>query len=95
MIVADASTCLEVGGNGDVLEPADGVHAIGSGARFAIAAARALTEASDLGALDIATKAMRIAADRCVYTNTNFFWEQLMSDGSIVSGSNTSAGSSK
>jgi len=132
MLVADATgACLEVSGNGDVLEPADGVHAIGSGARHALAAARALVRldaderrlgataggggdgggggggdgageggaasasgpAEDGGApapaaaaapaaskglftaLDIARRAMRVASDRCVYTNTCWTWE--------------------
>lgn len=125
MIVADAGTCLEVSGSGEVLEPSDGVHgaapatgaplpamravrlvqmrassrpqrwralwlpsslftarvrvaggpplpppaAIGSGARFAIAAARALVDQPQLSALDVAQRAMRIAADKCIYVS--------------------------
>lgn len=113
MLVADATgACLEISGNGDVLEPADGVHAIGSGARYALAAARALVRldedaaaaaAAGVGAgapadaaadaaaageqkkqqqggglftaLDIAQRAMRVASDRCVYTNDVWSWE--------------------
>jgi uncharacterized membrane protein YgcG len=68
MLVADATTCLEVSGKGELLEPADGVHAIGSGSRFAVAAARALLH-TGLPPLDVARRAMRIAAERCIYTN--------------------------
>lgn len=68
MIIADASTCLEVSGKGELLEPRDGVHAIGSGARFAVAAARALMGTA-LPPLEIAQRAMAISAARCVYTN--------------------------
>lgn len=68
MIIADATTCLEVSGKGELLEPADGVHAIGSGARFAVAAARALMGTA-LPPLEIAQRAMAISAARCVYTN--------------------------
>ena len=53
MIIADGSTCLEVSGSGEVLEPSDGVHAIGSGSRFAIAAARALVDLPDLTAEEV------------------------------------------
>lgn len=68
MIIADANTCLEVSGKGELLEPQDGVHAIGSGARFAVAAARALMQTA-LPPLEIAQRAMAISAARCVYTN--------------------------
>ena len=68
MIIADATTCLEVSGKGELLEPADGVHAIGSGSRFAVAAARALMGTA-LPPLEIAQRAMAISAARCVYTN--------------------------
>jgi ATP-dependent HslUV protease subunit HslV len=68
MIIADANTCLEVSGKGELLEPQDGVHAIGSGARFAVAAARALMTTA-LPPLEIAQRAMAISAARCVYTN--------------------------
>jgi hypothetical protein len=92
MIVADAATCLEVSGRGDLLEPADGVHAIGSGARFAIAAARALLQhAPALAPMEIAARAMRIAAERCVYTNNHFVWEHIAADGSASSSSGSSS----
>lgn len=71
LIVADAETILEVGGDGEVLEPADGVLAIGSGAPYATAAARALLDVDGLDASTIAHKAMRIAADSDIYTNGN------------------------
>jgi ATP-dependent HslUV protease subunit HslV len=94
MIIADATTCLEVSGRGELLEPADGVHAIGSGSRFAIAAARALMTVPGLQPLDIAQRAMRIAAEKCVYTNSNFIWECIGQDGQLQNGSNSgSAGS--
>jgi ATP-dependent HslUV protease subunit HslV len=68
MIVADAQVTLVITGNGDVLEPVGGIAAIGSGGNFALAAARALAD-SDHGAEAIARRAMKIAADLCVYTN--------------------------
>ncbi|WIA13656.1 hypothetical protein OEZ85_007218 [Tetradesmus obliquus] len=95
MIVADATTCLEVSGRGELLEPADGVHAIGSGSRFAIAAARALMTVPGLQPLDIAQRAMRIAAEKCVYTNSNFIWECIGQDGQLQSGGSSGSGSSQ
>ena len=68
---------LTVTGNGDVIEPHDGIIAIGSGGSFALAAARALIDQPGLSALDIARKSMNIAADMCVYTNHNFVEETL------------------
>ncbi|MCG8271475.1 ATP-dependent protease subunit HslV [Aquamicrobium sp. NLF2-7] len=76
MLVADKSVSLALTGNGDVLEPEQGVMAIGSGGNYALAAARALID-TDLSAEDIARKAMQIAADICVYTNHNFVVETL------------------
>ena len=69
MAVADAEMSLLISGNGDVLEPDDGLIGIGSGGPFALAAARALVSHSDLDAKGIVTEAMRIAAGICVYTN--------------------------
>lgn len=80
MVVADADQSLTITGNGDILEPHDGVVAIGSGGAYALAAARALMEVSDLPAADIATKAMKIAADACIYTNHNFTVEEIRSE---------------
>ena len=64
-------------GNGDVIEPHDGIIAIGSGSSFALAAARALIDQPGLTAQEIAEKSMNIAADMCVYTNHNFVIETL------------------
>jgi len=69
MAVADADVSLLISGNGDVLEPDDGLIGIGSGGPFALAAARALIDVDDMSAEAIARKAMAIAADLCVYTN--------------------------
>ena len=76
MIVADRSVSLVLTGTGDVLEPERGVIAIGSGGNFALAAARALID-TELDAETIARKALAIAADICVYTNTNITIESL------------------
>ncbi|RIY02860.1 ATP-dependent protease subunit HslV [Aureimonas flava] len=76
MIVADAKVTLTLTGNGDVLEPENGVIAIGSGGNYALAAARALAE-TDLSAEEIARRAMRIAAEICIYTNDNVILESL------------------
>ncbi len=77
MAVADADRCFTLTGNGDVLEPEDGIIAIGSGGNFALAAARALIDTPNLSAEDIARRAMKIAADICVYTNYNVIVENL------------------
>jgi ATP-dependent HslUV protease, peptidase subunit HslV len=69
MAVADQDRSFTLTGNGDVLEPEDGVIAIGSGGNYALAAARALIEVPDLTAEQVARRAMKIAADICVYTN--------------------------
>ena len=76
MLVADRNVSLALTGTGDVLEPEHGVMAIGSGGNYALAAARALMD-TDMGAEDIARKAMEIAADICVYTNHSFVVETL------------------
>ena len=77
MAVADKSTALVLTGTGDVLEPEDGLIGIGSGGSFALSAARALTTATELGAREVAERAMKIAADICVYTNTNLTIEEI------------------
>jgi ATP-dependent HslUV protease subunit HslV len=77
MAVADRDRSFTLTGNGDVLEPEDGVIAIGSGGNFALAAARALISVPELTAEDIARRAMRIAADICVYTNNNVIVETI------------------
>lgn len=76
MLVADPKITLCVTGNGDVLEPEQGIMAIGSGGNFALAAARALVD-SKLSAEKIAEKAMAIASEICVYTNGNIIVETL------------------
>jgi ATP-dependent HslUV protease subunit HslV len=77
MAVADADHSYTLTGNGDVLEPEDGIIAIGSGGNYALSAARALMEIDGLTAEDIARRAMRIAGDICVYTNANVIIETL------------------
>ncbi len=77
MAVADKSTSLVLTGTGDVLEPEEGLIGIGSGGNYALAAARALIDVEGLDAEAIARKAMKIAADICVYTNTNVIVEKL------------------
>lgn len=76
MIVADKSTTLVLTGTGDVLEPEEGVMAIGSGGNFALSAAKALMD-QDMTAEEIARRAMKIAAEICVYTNENLIVESL------------------
>jgi ATP-dependent HslUV protease subunit HslV len=78
MIVADRQVTLVLTGTGDVLEPEAGIMGIGSGGNFALAAAKALID-TNLGAEEIARKAMSIAADICVYTNRNIIVEALES----------------
>ncbi len=77
MAVADKGVSLVLTGTGDVLEPEDGLIAIGSGGSFALAAARALMTVDDLDAEAIARKAMSIAAGICIYTNENVALESL------------------
>lgn len=77
LLVADGQTILLVSGNGEVIEPDDGICAIGSGGNYALAAARALAANTDLTAREIAEKALHIAADICVYTNHNVIVEEI------------------
>ena len=77
MIVADKESSLILSGNGDVLEPKDGLMAIGSGGNYALAAARALYD-SKLNAEQIAKKSLEIAADLCIYTNDNIILEKIL-----------------
>jgi ATP-dependent HslUV protease subunit HslV len=81
LIVTDGKDLLIITGAGDVLEPEGGVAAVGSGGNFALAAARAL-EDTDLDAEAIARKALKIAADICVYTNENIVLEKITASGS-------------
>ena len=71
LIAADKDNLLLISGTGDVIQPSDGVVAIGSGGSYAVAAARALLTHSQLGAREIVQAALNIAADLCIYTNRN------------------------
>src|SRR5215475_3836253 len=77
LLVGDAERMLVISGNGDVIEPDDGAAAIGSGAAYALAAARALLRHADLDAEAVARAAMEIAAEICVYTNNSIILEKL------------------
>lgn len=77
LIIADREHSLVISGNGDVIEPDDGVTAIGSGGPYAHAAARALTQFSELDARAIAEEAMKIASSICIYTNDRIILEEL------------------
>ena len=77
MVVADESVSLILSGTGDVLEPEDGIVAIGSGGNYALSAARALKDVDSLTAQDIVERSMKIAADICIYTNHNISIETL------------------
>jgi len=77
LAVADAESSLIISGNGDVIDPEQGLIAIGSGGPFAQAAAKALLENSELSARDIVEKSLNIAADICIYTNQNLTIEVL------------------
>ena len=77
MAVADKNVSLVITGNGDVLEPEDGLIGIGSGGNYALSAARALIEMKNMDAEIIARKAMEIAAEICIYTNHNITVEKL------------------
>jgi ATP-dependent HslUV protease subunit HslV len=75
--VADKSVSLTISGNGDVIEPEDNIIAIGSGGAYALAAARALSQYTQLSAREIVERSLTITADICIYTNHNFTIEQL------------------
>lgn len=77
LIVADKNSLLIVSGNGEVIDPDDGVCAIGSGGNFALAAARALIQNTDMSAEEIAVKSLEIASQICVYTNDHISVEIL------------------
>ena len=77
LLVADVANTYIVSGNGDVVEPDEGVAAIGSGGPFAMAAATALLQNSELSARALVEKAMHIAAKICIYTNENITYEEL------------------
>lgn len=77
LVVADVQDLLVISGSGDVVEPDDGIIAIGSGGNYALAAARVLTKHTQLDARTIAEEAMHVAASICVYTNDQFTFEEL------------------
>jgi ATP-dependent HslUV protease subunit HslV len=77
LLVADEKTSLVISGGGEVIEPDDGVVAIGSGGAYAIAAARALLRKTDMNARDIVVEAMKIASEICIYTNDNLVIEEI------------------
>jgi ATP-dependent HslUV protease subunit HslV len=77
LLVADKRATFLISGTGDVVEPEEGVIAIGSGGSFAYAAARAYLDASQLSAREIAEKSLRIASDICIYTNAEITVEEL------------------
>ena len=77
LVVADEKSSFLLSGNGDVISPDDGVLAIGSGGSYALAAARALINNTELSAREIALESMRIAGEICIYSNTNIVIEEL------------------
>jgi ATP-dependent HslUV protease subunit HslV len=77
LLVADDKTSLVISGTGDLIEPDDGIIAIGSGGPFALAAARALVRNTEMTSKQIAEEAMRIAGEICIYTNQNIAVEEL------------------
>jgi ATP-dependent HslUV protease subunit HslV len=77
LLVADEKASLVISGGGEVLEPDDGVVAIGSGGSFAVAAARGLLRKTDLSAREIAMESMKIASEICIYTNDNLIIEEI------------------
>ncbi|MCI0402248.1 MAG: ATP-dependent protease subunit HslV, partial [Acidobacteria bacterium] len=77
LLVADEKQTFLLSGTGDIIEPDDGVTAIGSGGMYALAAARALLKHTKLGPREVAQEAMQVAADICVFTNANFIFEEL------------------
>ncbi len=77
LVVADKEASLIITGNGDVIEPEDSIMAIGSGGSFALSAARALVQNTELDARSIVEKSLTIAGDICVYTNLNHTIEEL------------------
>ncbi|MBR1891455.1 MAG: ATP-dependent protease subunit HslV [Clostridia bacterium] len=80
MITADKNTLVIISGSGEVIEPDDGICAIGSGGNYALAAARALYKETDYSAEEIATKALKIASEICIFTNDNIKVETVKED---------------
>jgi ATP-dependent HslUV protease subunit HslV len=77
LIVMDAQTTLLLSGTGDVIEPDEGVIAVGSGGNYALAAARALLRNTQLSAADIARESLEIASEICIYTNDAIVLEEI------------------
>jgi ATP-dependent HslUV protease subunit HslV len=77
LLVADKGQTFLISGSGDVIDPDENLAAIGSGGSYATAAARALIENTEMSAREIAEKAMKIAADICIYTNDHILVEEL------------------
>ena len=77
LIVADTQSTLVISGNGDVIEPDDGIVAIGSGGPYALSAARALARHTDMSARQIAEEAMKVAGEICIYSNLNLVIEEI------------------
>jgi len=94
LVVADKEVSLQITGQGDVLEPEDGIIAVGSGGPFAIGAAKALSGVDGLSSHDVCTRSLKIAADSCIYTNHNIRVESIDSDGSYHSSQLPSSSSS-
>lgn len=91
LIVADGESILVLSGEGDVIEPDDGIAAIGSGAPYATAAAKALVEHTDLSAREVVEAAMGIAADLCIFTNDRFTIESVSGeDEGVIPGDDVS-----
>ena len=77
LIVADKNDAFLISGKGDVISSDEGLLSVGSGSMFALAAARALMKHTELSAMEIATEALRIAGDICIYTNSDIVVEEL------------------
>ena len=77
LVVMDPSTLLVVSGTGEIIEPDDGIAAVGSGGPYALAAARALTRHTQLTAAEVAREALRVASEICIYTNDHIVVEEL------------------
>jgi ATP-dependent HslUV protease, peptidase subunit HslV len=77
LIVADSQSTLVISGNGDVIEPDDGIVAIGSGGPYALSAARALARHTEMSARQIAEEAMKVAGEICIYSNLNMVVEEV------------------
>lgn len=80
LLIGEVGSLLMISGDGDVIEPDDGIAAIGSGAPYATAAARALASHTDMGSRELVLASMQIAADLCIYTNSHFSMEWVPAD---------------